>query len=70
MRYPSQFPLCMRHLPIGVALATASSLAVPSAGAEEAATVTLPEVSVSASKPAAPANLSNTIEGVAAKQID
>ena len=53
-----------------LALAAACSLASPLVRAAAEAAATLPEMSITASKPAVPANLPNTVEGVTARQID
>ncbi|MCX7156030.1 MAG: TonB-dependent receptor [Rhodocyclales bacterium] len=58
-----------RRRPIALSLAAIFSLAAPCAHAEESAAATLPELSITASKPVIPPNLPNTVEGITAKQI-
>jgi len=69
--YCSSLPLPgARRRQIALALASLLSVAAPCAHADEAPAATLPELSITASKPAVPANLPNTVEGVTARQID
>jgi iron complex outermembrane receptor protein len=57
-----------RRPQIAFILAAALCAGAPSAGAEEVA-ATLPEMSITASQPAVPANVPNTVEGIGARQI-
>ncbi|MCX7165280.1 MAG: TonB-dependent receptor [Rhodocyclales bacterium] len=71
MHYSSP-PRCgaPRRRPIALAIAAAFSLASHFVRAEAEAAATLPEMSITASQPAVPANLPNTVEGITARQID
>lgn len=66
---PHKTPAAILRLqPIALAVAAAFSLVASPAQAEEAAT--LPEMTIQAGQPAAPANLPNTVESVTKKQIE
>ena len=69
MLCPSLFLTGARRRPVALALTSLLAVA-PFSRAEQAPAATLPELSVTASKPAVPANLPNTVEGITAKQID
>ena len=62
-------PLGAGRRPIALALATLLSAAASFAHAEPAPAATLPELSITASQPAVPAHLPNSVEGITAKQI-
>lgn len=62
-------PAGARRRPIALALGTLLCAAAPFAHAEPAPTATLPELSITASQPAVPAHLPNSVEGITARQI-